>query len=65
MIDKTTEHAVGAGVSFLFGGPIGLAVYAGYTAYRLNKKDENGNTKPTDWISAGSKCGFVGKPFDK
>lgn len=59
------DHAVGAGASFLFGGPVGLALYAGYTVYRLNKKDENGNTEPTDWINAGFKCGSTGKPFDK
>lgn len=63
--DTTTEHAVGAGVSFFFGGPIGLALYAGYTAYRFNKKDENGDVKSTDWIGAGFKCGSTGKPFDK
>jgi hypothetical protein len=69
MIDKDMgSHAVGAGLSLFFGGPIGLALYVGYTAAHIAKRGDFSNGKdspPPDWIGRGLSTGRIGKIFDK
>lgn len=65
MSDKMTEHAVGAGISFLLGGPIGAIIYMGSTLPKLvNEGKDNGNSD-TNYLKEGFRSGSIGDKLPK
>lgn len=63
--DKMLEHAVGAGVSFLLGGPVGVAIYAAHSAYNVHKHGDLTKRDGGNWLETGFRSGSDGGSLDK